>query len=213
QCGIDLAELEPDVATADDEEPLGDLGHLERRRRVHDAIAHEVEAGHARPQRSRGDDGVPEADHLRLLAADPDAPRVLEGATPSHDLDLPGLGDRGETARELAHHALGLPLAQGIERDARLAEVEAELLRALGLADDRRHVQERLGGDAALVEAGAAEPLACIHHHRLEPQLRAAERRGGRLLVTIFTDRERRYRIISSRPATTRETRDYEKGI
>ena len=119
-----------------------------------------------------------EADHLGLLASDPDAPRVLEGAAPSHDLDLPGLGDRGETARELANHALGLPLAQGIERDARLAEVEAELLRALGLADDRRHVQERLGGDAALVEAGAAEPLARVHHHRLEPQFRAAERRG-----------------------------------
>ncbi|PYM49265.1 MAG: hypothetical protein DME16_09550 [Candidatus Rokuibacteriota bacterium] len=51
-----------------------------------------------------------------------------------------------------------------------------------------------------------------VHSHD-EHRFRLLSRsRGGRLLVTIFTDRERRYRIISSRPATTRETRDYEKG-
>ena len=62
------------------------------------------------------------------------------------------------------------------------------------------------------------DPLAAIHvdevHSREEHRFRLLSMsREGRLLVTIFTDRDRRYRIISSRPATKRETRDYEKGI
>jgi hypothetical protein len=39
-------------------------------------------------------------------------------------------------------------------------------------------VEERLGGNAALVEAGAAEPLARVDHDGLEPELGAAETRG-----------------------------------
>jgi uncharacterized DUF497 family protein len=62
------------------------------------------------------------------------------------------------------------------------------------------------------------DPLAVIQvdeaHSHDEHRFRVLSRsRQGRLRVTIFTDRERRYRIISSRPATTREMRDYEKGI
>jgi len=103
--------------------------------------------------------------------------RVLEHAAAADDLDALGLGHAGEPARELADHALRLPLAQGIERDARGAEVHAELLGALGLAQHGRHVQEGLGRDAALEEAGAPEPLARVHDHRLEPQLGAPEGR------------------------------------
>ena len=35
----------------------------------------------------------------------------------------------------------------------------------------------------------------------------------GRLLETSFTDRGDRRRIISSRPASRREARDYEEGV
>lgn len=34
----------------------------------------------------------------------------------------------------------------------------------------------------------------------------------GRLLVVAYTERGRRIRIISARPATPRESRDYEQG-
>lgn len=37
--------------------------------------------------------------------------------------------------------------------------------------------------------------------------------RGGRILVTVFTERRNRIRIISSRDATRREVRSYEEGI
>ena len=35
----------------------------------------------------------------------------------------------------------------------------------------------------------------------------------GRLLVTVFTEREDRIRIISSRPANRREVKGYEEGV
>src|SRR5207244_2693750 len=88
-----------------------------------------------------------------------------------------GLRDGGEPSRELADDALGLPRAEGVERDPRLAEVHAELLRALGLAEHRPDVEERLRRDAAFPQADAAEPPARVHDERLEAELGAAERR------------------------------------
>src|SRR2546425_12814004 len=70
-----------------------------------------------------------------------------------------------------------LPRAEGVERDPRLAEVHAELLRALGLAEHRPDVEERLRRDAAFPQADAAEPPARVHDDRLEAELGAAERR------------------------------------
>jgi uncharacterized protein len=35
----------------------------------------------------------------------------------------------------------------------------------------------------------------------------------GRILVVVYTWREERVRVISARPATRRETRQYEEGI
>lgn len=35
----------------------------------------------------------------------------------------------------------------------------------------------------------------------------------GRLLVTVFTERGQRRRIISSRPASRKEVKDYEEGV
>jgi hypothetical protein len=86
--------------------------------------------------------------------------------------------------------------------------------------DEAKRTWNRQLHDVDFEEAATAffDPLAVIQvdevHSHDEHRFRLLSRsRGGRLLVTIFTDRERRYRIISSRPATTRETRDYEKGI
>src|SRR5262249_24157279 len=139
--GIDLTQLEADVAAAHHEEAFGNLRDLQRPRRVHDAVAADGEAGRHHRRRARGHDGVLEARALGLAAADADAPRVLEGAAAADDSHALGLGDRGEPARQLADHALGLPLAYRIEGDVRLAEVDAELLGALRLAEHGGHVQ------------------------------------------------------------------------
>ena len=86
--------------------------------------------------------------------------------------------------------------------------------------DEAKRARNRRLHGIDFAEAATAffDPLATIHvdefHAREEHRFRLLSMsREGRLLVTIFTDRDRRYRIISSRPATKRETRDYEKGI
>ena len=43
--------------------------------------------------------------------------------------------------------------------------------------------------------------------------IRVAHSPQGHLLLTIFSERERRIRIISSRRATRREVKQYEEGI
>jgi uncharacterized DUF497 family protein len=86
--------------------------------------------------------------------------------------------------------------------------------------DEAKRARNRQLHGVDFEEAATAffDPLAAIHvdevHSRVEHRFRLLSMsQEGRLLVTIFTDRGRRYRIISSRPATKRETRDYEKGI
>jgi uncharacterized protein len=86
--------------------------------------------------------------------------------------------------------------------------------------DEAKRAQNRRLHGVDFEEAATAffDPLALIHvdevHSREEHRFRLLSlSRGGRLLVSIFTERDRRYRIISSRPATAREKRDYEKGI
>src|SRR5262249_4466369 len=170
-----LAELEPDVAPADHEELFGDLGELERRRRVEETIAGDGETGEPGRRRAGRDDRVLEAHLLRLLALDPELARALEDRAAAAHVDALRFGDRREAAREPAHHALALPLAQRIERHAGLAEIHTELARPLGILDDRGDMEQGLGGDAAFEEAGAAEPLPRVDDDRLESQLGAAE--------------------------------------
>ena len=112
---VDLAQLESDVSAPDDEEPLGDIRHLEGGRGVHDPVAFERKAGRHQGKRAHRDDSMLEADHLRLIPAHPDGPRILESAAAAYDLHALGLGHGGEPPRQLAHHAIGLPFAQGIE--------------------------------------------------------------------------------------------------
>src|SRR5439155_276788 len=76
--GVDLAELETDVASADDEEALGQIGELERPRRVHHAVARQRGTGQRAGRRARRDDGVLEADLLRLVALHAERAGVLE---------------------------------------------------------------------------------------------------------------------------------------
>ena len=175
--GVDLTELETDIAAADHEQPLRNIRQLERRGGIHDAIGLEREAGHARRERAGRHDRVLEADLLGLVALDAQLARALEHGAAADHLDALGLRDRREAARQPAHDSLGLPLAQRVERDVRLAELDADLAGARGVLDQRGDVQQRLGRDAALPEAGAAEPLAGVHDYRLESQLGAAERR------------------------------------
>src|SRR6185436_9668286 len=120
----------------------------------------------ARPGRAAG------AEPVAMIAC---LKRTFCGSSPSTRSSR----ELSKTARPPAHDPLGLPLAQGIERDPRLAEVDAEIAGAPGVLDEGGDVQERLRRNAAFPEARAAEALGGVHDHGLEPELGAAE--GGRI--------------------------------
>ena len=71
-----------------------------------------------------------------------------------------------------------LVAAQLVERDLRLAEVDAEIRRMRGFVDHRRRMQQRLRRNAADVEADAAERGIAFDQHRIQAQIGGAERGG-----------------------------------
>ena len=101
-----------------------------------------------------------------------------------HRAHLALLGHAGQALGELADH-LVLVLAQLVEVDLRLAEVDADIGRVRGFLDHGRRMQQRLGRNAADVEADAAErwrsarPAPCPGRGRRRGT-RRCNRRGRR---------------------------------
>ena len=62
-------------------------------------------------------------------------------------------------------------VAQPVEIDLRLAELDAPRFGVLGLVDHRGHVQQRLRGNAADVEADAAGILAFVDQRDLHAEI------------------------------------------
>ena len=99
----------------------------------------------------------------------------MNSPVPAHDLDLALLGQRLEAAGELADDAV-LPRAHLVDVDARLLERDAGLAELVGLGQDLGDVQQRLGRDAADVQADAAELLAAVDQRDGQPEVGGAER-------------------------------------
>ena len=83
---------------------------------------------------------------------------------------------------------------------------------AKGAANRRKH---RVGFEEAA--SAFADPLSITipdpdHSAREARYLLLGASRRGRVLVVAHTERGRRVRLISARPATRRERRDYEEG-
>ena len=177
---VDIAELHADGAGADDDEFLGHFLEHHGIAVLDDALAVDLGAGQAAGAGAGGDDEVGGGDCLCFGVGD-----ELGGA----DLEGVGVGKDGVTLDHvdlvLLHqetHALGLAahdvaaaLDGGAEVDPQVVEGEAvvggfvERLQHLGIVD------QRLGGDAAPVEADAAQALA-LDDGRLQPQLRRPNR-------------------------------------
>ena len=109
------------------------------------------------------------------------APRVV------HDLDLAGPGDRSGAvhpvdlvlleqegdAVDVGLHRRVLVRHHRLEIEFRLADLDAERSETVtGLLEHFGGVQQRLGGNAADVEAGAAQRLALLDDRRLQAELR-----------------------------------------
>src|SRR2546425_8137694 len=89
---------------------------------------------------------------------------------------LAHLRHRGEPAGELSDY-LVLERAQLGEVELRLAKRDAVVGEIARGVHDGRGMQERLRGNAADVEAHAAQRWIALDQHRLQPEVRGAKRR------------------------------------
>jgi hypothetical protein len=177
ELGVDGSHLQADDAAADDQQPLWDPFGLQRTGRVDHprvVVGDERERRRLRP-----------AGHDRLLEADRGPGAVLadhfeqvgrgEAALPGHDRHLALLGQASQAAGEPADHRV-LPGEQFVQVDGWLAERQPVLGHLPRLGDDLRGVQQRLGRDAADVEADPAQGRAAVDEHHAAAEVGRAER-------------------------------------
>ena len=176
---VHAAELEADVATADDQQRSGHAFQVERRGRVHDPRAVEGQARHLRRLRPDGDDGVLEG-HLLAAAVhlgDVQAGRPGQRRGASEVLDLACLDQLSGATGQAADDGV-LEGAQLVEIDLRLAELHAPGGGMTRLFDEFGDVQECLGRDAATVDAHAARIGLAVDERDVHPEVRGVERGG-----------------------------------
>ncbi len=175
--GVDVGELHPDGAGAHDQERPGRLLLHERAGGGPDAVLVDLQDRQIPRPRPRRDDDV-----LRLDGAlgavgtlDLDLTLPLQAAEPLDVRDLVLL----EEVRDAAVHLIGhgaAPLLRGAEIEGDLLGDDAVLLAVLHLVDQERAREQRLGGDAADVEADATE-LVDLDARHAQAELRRADRR------------------------------------
>ena len=90
--------------------------------------------------------------------------------------DLAGLHQALQTLVQLGDDAV-LVVVDAVHVDAGQRRLDAELLALAGQVGDLAGVQQGLGGDAAAVQAGAAD-LVLLDEDDVQPELRRPERRG-----------------------------------
>ncbi|OEZ92696.1 hypothetical protein JAB9_46260 [Janthinobacterium sp. HH107] len=174
---INRRHFQADDAAADDQHAFRDLAQFQRARRIDDArvFRHERQLHHGR---AGGDDGLLELhDFFRTVACRHfDVVRGEELAHSGDDLRLARLGHAGQAARHVRDHAF-LVLAYLVDVDRRLGERHARVGHVRRFVDDGCHVQQRLGRDAAHVQAHAAQGGVALDDDRRHAQVGRAERR------------------------------------
>ncbi|MDT4847739.1 hypothetical protein FQZ97_818070 [compost metagenome] len=113
--------------------------------------------------------------------------RIEEVADAAHHLHLARLGHAGQASGQLADH-LVLVVAQAVEVDLGFAEQDAVGGQCLGFVDHGGVVQQRLGRDAAHVQANAAERAVAFYQHSVHAQISGAE--GGRIAAGAGTQHQ-----------------------
>ena len=179
QLVVDGRHLQADDPAAQDEQPLRDPIQLQRAGGVdHAGIVVWDER-----QRDRlgagGDDGLFEADRAGrpVVGGDLDHVRRGELAGADHGGDLALFGQPGQPTGEPVDHAL-FPATQRAQVDGRRGEGQSVAGHLLGLGDHLGRVQQRLGRDAAHIQAHPAERAAAVDHHNLLAEVGGPERCG-----------------------------------
>ena len=179
---IHRGHFQADNAAADHQQPLGNAGQGQRAGGIDDARIIGQERQMHRLTAS-GNDAVFKTDHgarasLVLTAAgglfDFDMVRIEELAITAHHLDLARLGHAGQTAGQFADHLIFVG-AQPLQVDRGRAKADAEIGKMRRFVDHCRDMQQRLGGDAAHVQAYAAEGRVTLDQHGFQTQIGGAE--------------------------------------
>ena len=171
------AELEPDVASADDHQPVGAAGERQRVGRGDHRAAEGQERQLDRDRAGRDDHGLGADDLEPDLGLDLDRLAVAKARPAGEGLDAGLLEQPGDAGGEAADDAV-LPGDGAGEIERRRAGREAE-----GVAAGRRRgefrvfvggVDQRLRRDAPDVQAGAARAPG-LDDHGVEPELAGAD--------------------------------------
>ena len=161
------AQLEPDIAAADDHQPRRHFGERQRAGRGHDAALVDLDAGQAGRFRAGRDQDAAGLQGARRRAAVGRFDRHLAGGG-----DARGAADSLDPVLlQQKRNALGQPVDDVVLARQHDTEVEphivghhamgAEPVTRLGII--RGRLQQRLGRDAADIQAGAAEGCAPVH--------------------------------------------------
>ena len=161
--------LDADRPRPDDRDPLRGVVACQRLVRGDDEMPVDVEAGQRTGCGAGGEDEVGGArlDVAALAATHPDAGGAGQRAGAVEDGDLVLLHEELDALDVLLHHRVAAhPERPVVEVDA-IVPGEAELGPLLGDAVEQvGRLEQRLGRDAAAVQAGAAEAVALHEPHR-----------------------------------------------
>ncbi len=154
---VHRSELEPDVAAADDEQRLRDVGQIERAGGIHHARIVHLQHRRHRRERSGRQNRVLERQRVLGPVDFLDAQRVrIDNLGETLDvLNLAVLDELTGAARQPLDDVV-LELAELVEIDLRLAELDAPRLRVTRFVEHLRDVQQGLGRNAAAIDADAA---------------------------------------------------------
>ena len=175
----DRAKFEADHATADDDHRRRNAFQFECARRGHDHlfIDVDIDTRNARDVGACGDDDVLRLKHrgFAIFACHGNFACARNRADAVMNVDLVLFHEKRHAfdigfhhVVLVRHHLLEIELRRHVHAEA--CEPVRRLVEHVG------RMKQRLGGDAADVEAGAAKRLALLDDRRLQPQLRAFDR-------------------------------------
>ena len=170
---VDRAKLEPDDTGPDHDHRFGDTWEREGAGRGHDGLLVDFNPRQGRRLGAGGDDDV-----LGLVGRFTDLDLTGGGdRRPALDpVDLVLFEEKLDALGVAVDHILFIGLhLRPIDLGGRGLEAHGRKI-VLGHVQRMGRVQERLGGDTADVEAGAAERLAALNHSGFQPKLGAADR-------------------------------------
>ena len=178
QGGVDHAQLQADVAAADHQQPLGDVGQGQRGRGGHDAAGRRMRrTGEGHGTGAGGDNGMAEANAADFTALQARGMRIFELGARAEELDIAPAAQEGQVFGQVGDHT-GPPLVHGLQVDAGAFEGDPHFPDIYGIAHHLGEKEQAFGGDAAFEEAAPARLGVGIDHGYLQPQVGRAKRRG-----------------------------------